>query len=336
MVRDVRIEPAVVLAPMEGVTDICFRRVIRGIGGVGLTCTEFVASKGLTVGKARREWEMAAFDPDERPVSVQLFGREPELMARAARLIQDRGATIIDINMGCPSKKVCSNSGGSALMAEPDRAVAIVRAVRAAIEIPLTVKMRSGFSQDAKNAPELAWRLQEEGAEAIAIHWRTRADGYKGARDITPIAEAVRRLSVPVIANGDIVDVASAVRMRAETGCAGLMVGRGAIQNPFILRQISQAMAGEVPTQPSARELRLALFGYLDSLQERLGKEKVTVGRAKMMVKRLAVTLPGGDAVRLDVLRAQHLSAVRSVLDRWFDELERAEDQSTPASFAAP
>lgn len=179
-VRHLRIEPNLVLAPMEGVTDLTFRRLVRSIGGVGLTCTEFIASEGLRRGVAKMK-EMARFDADERPVAIQIYGRHPDAMAEAARMIEDAGADICDLNFGCPSKKVCAHSGGSALLKDPALARDILRAVRAAISIPLTVKMRSGFDAAQRNAPDIAYLAQEEGAEAITVHWRTRADAYGGS-----------------------------------------------------------------------------------------------------------------------------------------------------------
>ncbi len=312
-VRDVRIRPNVALAPMEGVTDLCFRRMIRGIGGVGLTCTEFVASRGLSPSKSRRLWEMAAFDPDERPVAVQIFGRDPETMANAARLIEDRGATLIDINMGCPSKKVCANSGGSALMADLDVAVSVVRAVRQAISVPLTVKMRSGFDRARRNAPELAWRCQEEGAEGVTIHWRTREDGYKGVRAVDKIAEAVQRVSIPVFANGDIIDVASARAMFAETGCAGVMVGRGAVANPWLLRQIAQSLRGEPVSEPTVEEKRTVLLAFFDDLIASFHKKTGALGRIKGTARRFVTS----EAVRTKVLRAKSCEEARDHVAGW-------------------
>ena len=204
-IRDIKIDPPITLAPMEGVTNIIFRRLIRQIGGTGLTCTEFIPSSALS-NRGKKVLRLAEFDPEERPISIQIYGKDPMEMAESARVLQDLGASIVDINMGCPSKQVCANSGGSALMREPELAIDIVRAVRKAISIPMTVKMRSGFDHTNKNAPDLAYACQEEGAEAIAVHWRTRDDKYGGTQEWDTIAEVKRRLSVPVIGNGDVVE----------------------------------------------------------------------------------------------------------------------------------
>jgi len=324
MVRDIRIEPNVVLAPMEGVTDLPFRRLIREIGGAGLTCTEFIASEGLKRGVGKMH-EMAQFDPDESPISIQIYGRRPDVMAEAARIVADMGPSIIDINMGCPSKKVCAHSGGSALMKDPKLARDIIRSVRAAIDIPLTVKMRSGFDHTNRNADEIAWIAQEEGAEAIAIHWRTRSDLYGGERQIDKIHETKSKLSIPVLGNGDVLDIPSAVRMFEETGCDGVMVGRGAIRNPWSLLQIAQHIRGEPVTEITASDRRRVLLGYLDSLNGRFRSERGTLGRFKKISNYFTKGLPYGADVRVLVLRSQTIEEAVDHLETYFERLARFE-----------
>lgn len=331
-VRHLRIEPNLVLAPMEGVTDLTFRRLVRQIGGTGLTVTEFVASEGLRRGAARVE-AMARFDPDERPVAVQIYGRNPEAMAEAARIVEDSGADICDINMGCPSKKVCAHSGGSALMKDPELAVAIVRAVRAAIRIPLTVKMRSGFDHAHRNAPDLAHALQEEGAEAITIHWRTRADLYGGARAVDKIAETKARLSVPVVGNGDVVDFASARAMFAETGCDGVMIGRGAIKNPWVFLQVWDEMHGRPPRVVDAAERHRVLVGYIQAIRGEFHSDRGALGRIKKIANYFTHGLPHGTELRTAMLHAQsadetleHVATFFAALEGW----ERGEPWRRP------
>ena len=324
MVRDVRIEPNVVLAPMEGVTDLPFRRLIREIGGVGMTATEFIASEGLKRGVGKMH-EMAQFDSDESPISIQIYGRRPEVMAEAAKIVQDMGPTIVDINMGCPSKKVCAHSGGSALMKDPALARDIIRAVREAVTIPLTVKMRSGFDHTQRNADEIAWIAQEEGAEAITIHWRTRSDLYGGERMVDKIRETKDKLSIPVIGNGDVIDIPSAMRMFKETGCDGVMVGRGAIRNPWSLLQISQHLRGEEVTQITAADRRRVLLGYLDSLNGRFRSERGTLGRFKKISNYFTKGLPYGGDVRTLVLRSQTIEEAVEHLEVYFERLTRFE-----------
>lgn len=315
LVGDVVVDPAVALAPMEGVTDLAFRRLIRGIGGPGLTYTEFIPSREA----ANIKQLPVRFDPDERPVALQIFGREPDLMAAAAARLEDQGASIIDINMGCPSKKVCAHSGGSALMREPDHAIDIVRAVVAAVRnVPVTVKMRSGFDAGNRNAPELAYRCQEEGAQTVTIHWRTREDLYKGTRRVDTIAEAVQRLSVPVIGNGDIFTVADAQRMFDETGCAGVMVGRGAIRNPWLPRQIAQSLRGEPVDEPTLTERYGAILAYFGHMEAAYPGHKGLNGRMKMFVRHTCEALEDGDVLRRTALPARTREEFLDALDAYF------------------
>ncbi len=316
-VRDVLVEPNLVLAPMEGVTDLTFRRLVRQIGGAGLTCTEFIPSVSLKEGEGRA-WETAQFDPDERPVSVQLYGRRPELLAEAARVVEAMGATICDINMGCPSKSVCNNSGGSSLMKDPALVRQIVAAVRRAISIPLTVKMRSGFDAQRRNAAEIAWICQEEGAEAVTVHWRTREDRYGGVRAVDQIAAVKARLSVPVIGNGDVTDLPSALAMFEETGCDGVMIGRGAIRNPWIFLQVSQGLRGLPVTEVTPAERRRVLLGYLDDIRLRFGADRPALGRFKKIANHFALGMEGGDALRSALLHSHSVPEAIERAEAWF------------------
>jgi nifR3 family TIM-barrel protein len=317
-IRNLRIFPNVVLAPMEGVTDLPFRRLVRHIGGPGLTCTEFIAASGLHLGRGKM-WETAQFDSDERPISVQIYGKEPKVMAEAARVVQDLGADICDINMGCPSKKVCAHSGGSALMRDPKLATAIVRSVRAAIEIPLTVKMRSGFDAENRNADTLAYQCQEEGAEAVTIHWRTRADRYSGERQVDRIAAAVDRLQIPVVGNGDIIDLDSAKAMFQDTGCAGIMIGRGAIRNPWLPLQITRWQAGLPHLTIESAEKKRIMLRYFDAIYTRLDQhEKGTMGRMKMLAKHFTIDLPHGKAFQRHLLHAQSRQEMLDWVEAYF------------------
>jgi tRNA-dihydrouridine synthase B len=236
------------------------------------------------------------------------------------------GPTIIDINMGCPSKKVCAHSGGSALMKDPKLARDIIRAVRQAVTIPMTVKMRSGFDHTQRNAPEIAYIAQEEGAEGITIHWRTRSDLYGGERAIDKIAETKSKLSIPVIGNGDVLDVASAIRMFEETGCDGVMVGRGAIRNPWSLLQIARHINGEPIGEVTAADRRRVLFGYLASIEGRFRSERGTLGRFKKISNYFTKGLPYGSEVRTLVLRSQSIEEAVTHLEVYFERLAQFED----------
>ena len=323
-VGGIRISPAAVLAPMEGVTNLVFRRLIRELGGPGLTFTEFFPSKSIAESGGKVLDEIA-FDPEEYPIAIQIFGREPDVMAEAARVVQDMGATIVDINMGCPSKKVCARSGGSALMREPELAVEIVRAVRKVVTVPLTVKMRTGFDHSNKNAPELAYRFQEEGVDALTIHWRTKVDLYSGERDVTPIAEAVRRVRIPVLGNGDVVDIASADAMLRETGCAGVMVGRGAVQDPWLLLKIARWMRGEAQPVINARERERVLLMYHQKIHEAFGTDRAALNRLKMVTKHFAEPLVFGKTFRKRVVQSQETTEALDHIRRYFDLLAQFE-----------
>ncbi len=312
---------------MEGVTDLTFRRLIRGIGGAGLTVTEFVPGAALGRGD-KKVVQTVELDEDEHPVAVQLYGNAPGRMAEGARVVQGMGADIVDINMGCPSKRVCRSSGGSALMREPALAREIVAAVVSAVDIPVTVKMRSGFDASNRNAPEIAWICQEEGASAVTIHWRTRQDGYGGVRAVCKIAEAKGRLSIPVLANGDIVDVRSARRMFEDTGCDGLFVGRGAIRDPWLLLRLQRWMRGEEEPVVQDSDRHRLLLDYVAGLRARFAisigsqarVDHAVLGRFKMFTKHFATLhLSKDETIRTKLLRSQTLDTALGHVEEYFD-----------------
>lgn len=317
-IRNIKIDPCVILAPMEGVTNLVFRRLIREIGGTGLTYTEFVASKALA-SRGKQVLEMAKFDPDEYPIAIQIFGRKPKEMAEAAKVVQDLGATIIDINMGCPSKKVCAHSGGSALMKEPELALEIVRQVKQAIDIPLTVKMRAGFDHSLRNAPQLAYACQEEGAEMITVHWRTREDLYGGMQEWDTIRKVKEVVQVPVIGNGDIIDIPSAKMMLEKTSCDGLMIGRGAMKNPWALLEVASFLKGEEFHYPSPQEKKELLFRFLDRYYEFFQHQKATLGKFKQVAKYFCEALPNAKEFRKELLRSQTIEDARQIIHEHFN-----------------
>jgi tRNA-dihydrouridine synthase B len=319
-IRDIELHTPLILAPMEGVTDISFRRLVRQIGGCGMTSTEFIPAAGLAQSIERCK-DLAVFDDDERPIAIQVYGRDPRWLAEGAKVAQDLGADVVDLNMGCPSKKVCAHSGGSALMKEPELARQIVRAIRGAVSVPFTVKMRSGWDPEHKNAPEMAWMCQEEGAELVTVHWRTRADLYGGERELDTVAEVKRRLSVPVVCNGDIVDAASARHALAHTGCDGLMIGRGAIRNPWVFREIAHALFDGPPVVVDATEKERVLLAYLDDIHERFRTERGTLGRWKKIIKYFADGLPYGDRLRQRVFHSNTVEEARDLVRDYFGKL---------------
>jgi tRNA-dihydrouridine synthase B len=333
-VRNVRVAPNLVLAPMEGVTDVTFRRLIRQIGGAGLVFTEFIPAEGLRR-DIRKVREMVAFDEDEHPIAIQLYGRSAAALAEGAKIAEDLGADIVDFNMGCPSKKVCAHSGGSALLKEPEIARELVRAIRGAVKVPFTVKMRTGWDPSHKNAPEIAWMCQEEGAEMVTVHWRTRADLYGGVRELDTITEVKRRLSIPVLANGDIVDYDSAVDTLARTGADGVMIGRGAIKNPWVFRQIAARFAGQPAVEEvDATERERVMLGYFASIRDRFGHDKGALGRFKKISKYFTHGVPYGSALRVGVLRAQSPDEAIGIVTDFFGRLRRWEAGEEPHPFA--
>ncbi len=315
------VDPPIILAPMEGLTDLHFRRLLRRIGGTGLTTTEFVSSEGL-VRNIPRVLEMAEFDQDEVPVAVQIYGRNPSVMAEAARMVEGMGAHVVDINMGCPSRKVCAHSGGAALMAEPALAGRIVGEVRSATSIPLTVKMRAGQDRDHVNAPELAWICQEQGVDAVTVHWRTRQEAFKGGWNVDVIAQVRERLSIPVVANGDITDTTSAGRMLRETACHGLMVGRGALRDPWLPLLLARWMRGEPAPRVTMARRRAFLQDYIDGVRNRFRTERAALGRTKKLCTYFTRALPRGACLRRNLLRSQSFSEFFGHLDAYFSAFE--------------
>ena len=319
-IRDIDLGEGLILAPMEGVTNLSFRRLIRSIGGCDLTVTEFIPGKSLAEGH-KSALKMAEFDPHERPVSVQVYGRDPEVMGDAARFVQDLSADIVDLNMGCPSKQVCKNSGGSALMREPELARDIVRAMRAAVDVPFTVKMRAGWDDQLRNASDIAWMCQEEGAEMVAVHWRTRADLYGGERRLDSIAAVKDRVSIPVVANGDIVDARSARETQQATGADGLMVGRGAIADPWVFQRIRRDRAGLPALVVDAAEKERVLLAYFEVLRADAKHEQHALGRMKRIARYFTAQLPNAGELRYAVLHAQTVDEAIRRVKSFFAEL---------------
>src|SRR3984885_9246468 len=263
-IRDRVIRPATILAPMAGVTDTVFRRVIRSLGACGLIMTEFTSAEGMTRHSART-LRYLYFDEDEHPIAGQIFGSDPQVMASAAALIEDLGFDTADINLGCPVKKVVK-CGGSGLLRDLPHLEKLFRAVRAAVRIPLTIKIRSGWDENNIVAMDVARMAEDIGIEAIAVHPRTRMQGYAGSADWSVIRAVKQAVRIPVIGNGDIRAPQDAVRMIDETGCDAVMIGRAASSNPWIFRQIAQYIATQRYDEPTELDRYNLLSGYFRSL----------------------------------------------------------------------
>lgn len=255
-IGNIELSAPLALAPMAGITDLPFRLICRRLG-CGMTVSEMVSAKGLLY-KNVKTTEMLRIDDGERPTAIQLFGSVPAELAEAARMVEASGADMIDFNMGCPVPKIVNNGEGSALMKNPQLAHDILAAMVNAVKIPVTVKFRAGWDDDNRNAVEIARAVEAAGVSAVAVHGRTRQQFYEGKADWSIIADVKQAVKVPVFGNGDIFTVADGLRMLEQTGCDGLMIGRGADGNPWLFTALAAALRGEPLPQPPSLKERLA------------------------------------------------------------------------------
>lgn len=287
-IGEIKLAAPLALAPMAGITDLPFRLICRRLG-CGMTVSEMVSAKGLLY-KNVKTTEMLRIDDGERPTAIQLFGSVPEELAEAARMVEASGADMIDFNMGCPVPKIVNNGEGSALMKQPKLAHDILAAMVKAVKIPVTVKFRAGWDDSSRNAVEIAKAVEAAGVSAVAVHGRTRQQFYEGKADWGIIAEVKQAVKVPVFGNGDIFTVEDGLRMLAETGVDGLMIGRGADGNPWIFRELAAVLRGEErPAAPSLQERLAQAAEHLDMLIDYKG-EHISV---KEMRRHISAYLKG-------------------------------------------
>lgn len=324
VVAGISLPHAAILAPMSGVTDLPFRRAVRRCGG-GLVVTEMVASAAVLqqVRSEMRKLKTAAVE--EAPLSVQLAGWDPQTMAEAARLCEGLGATFIDINMGCPAKKVTGKLSGSALMRDPHLAAAIMHSVKSAVSVPVTLKMRLGWDENSLNAAEFGRIAEDTGLSMLAVHGRTRCQMYQGAADWKQIASVVDAVSIPVIANGDIRCPDTALEAIAASGAAGVMVGRGAQGRPWLLAQIGDVLAGrKMRPIPTIRERHALMRLHLDDMIAHYGPAAMRLARKH--IAWYAHGLPGAAELRDCANNSTDASRVFAAVDQFFEDLyQRAE-----------
>jgi nifR3 family TIM-barrel protein len=320
-VGSLEISPGALLAPMEAVTDLPFRTVCEELGAV-LTFTEFLSAEALTRG-ARKAIDRMWPSLGGRRFAVQIFGREPDALGRAAEMAVDVGASIVDINMGCPAKKVTAGLCGSALMREPELAAGLVAAVRRVVPsaIPVTVKHRTGWDESSITAPEFARRLVDAGAAMITVHGRTRAQGFSGEAQHAPIAavRAALPTSIPVVGNGDVKDIAAWERMRRATGCDAVMVGRGSMGNPWFFRSLAALARGEDDPGPPTLDERRAVWRRHAELTLTHAPEKMRVHELRKTLAWYSRGLWGGSQLRQRSFTTTDVSALKDMTEEFFD-----------------
>lgn len=318
-IGNVRIHPALVLAPMAGVTDSSFRRLIKELTGVGLIVTEFISVEGLTRGNMRTH-RMMKFLPEERPLSIQIFGYDEERMAMAAEIIEESGADIVDINCGCPAKKVVKGGGGSSLLRDLPQLEKILLAIRRRVKIPVTMKIRTGWDDSTINAVEVAKIIEGSGGNMVAIHGRTRVQGYSGRANWDVIAAVKQAVSIPVIGCGDVVNAEQAVERFNETAVDAVMIGRGAIANPWIFRQTVDLMEGRKIYQPGLGEKQQVLHRYHALLKDEM-PERALCGKLKQMCGYFTHGLAGGARLRERVFHSQSIQEIFDQIDEYFTSM---------------
>ena len=331
----VEIAPATVLAPMAGVTDTVFRRFIRNLGGCGLIMTEFTSADGVLRAKDKKARRYLHFYEDEHPISAQLFGSDPQVMAEASRMVEGLGFDLVDLNLGCPAKKVVKCNGGSGLLRDLPAIRRIFEAVRAAVKIPFTVKFRAGWDEQEIVCVELAKMAEDCGLCAVALHARTREQGYSGQARWDWIASVKQAVKIPVIGNGDIRSPEDACAMVSQTGCDAVMIGRTAPSNPWIFRQIAEYAATGNYEEPAEDDRYQMIRTYFQMLieEEMLGAE----GKMKQFASWFTHGVPGGAGLRKAIYESKSAPEILSRVEEFFEaRLSVARDLELQADGVIP
>ncbi len=314
-IQSLVISPATLLSPMAGLTDSVFRRLIKRLGGCGLVMTEFTSAEGLTRNsiKGRR---MLFYHEEERPITAQLFGSDPLRLAEATQMVEDLGFDAVDLNLGCPAKKVVKACGGSALLRDLKLLAELLRAIRTKTSLPFTVKIRAGWSEQEIVALEVGKLAEDLGVDAITLHPRTRLQGFSGKADWHLIGELKAHLRIPVIGNGDVLTPEDAFRMIAETGCDGVMIGRGALSNPWVFRQIYEMESGMIRTAPDINAKYRLIKDYFELLFEE--QTAGAIGKMKQFASWFTHAVPFGASLRKSIYESKTESDVLLRIEEFF------------------
>jgi len=322
-IRNIEINPPLILSPMAGVTDYTFRRLIKRRGGVGLSVSEFISVEGLTRSNPKSKRQMR-FAEEERPFAVQIFGGQFERMAMAAEMAEEIGADILDVNCGCPAPKVVRNGGGSGLLKDLPRLETILKEIKKSISIPLTLKLRTGFTDATINCVEVAKMAEQCGVEHIQLHGRTKEQGYKGLANWDWVREIKKAVKIPVSGNGDVTSIELALKRFKETGCDGILIGRGAMQNPWIFRQIQDVFEGREPFQPTLEEKQTVLLEFFDLLREDM-PELPALGKMKQLAGQFTKGLVGGAQFRQTLYHSHSAQEILDNIGIYFNTLTAGE-----------